>query len=515
MEPAGVARSAIDEMPSLPSSVTTTEGAVFDPRLSAWPIPSLHRGKCLVNFVEFVNLSEDFIRKIKLVFIHYLQNKSSSYFSNILLYFRLFVRSELSGSLGGCDRVTLANIISYRSKLDEKTEWKLGLIRILLTDMENLGYGVCSDEALRFLRDATIKGVVKGTSIRTRDPEKGAFSDSELLSIQSGLNDAYAAGRVGLPTYAMGWLFIAYGARPIQIAALKEKDLIISKDAAGARYYALQVPRAKQHGQKIRSSFKLRYCSKQLGRLLEKLTVYNRGLNLDPDIPVGELPLFVSRTKGDLPGLSFHMHSQELSIHLCDALSQITGLKSNAKRFRVTLAQRAVDDGKDKYTVAEMLDHSDTQNVVVYFEASPAMVKRLDRHLAMELAPTAQAFAGVLVSSEAEARGAGDPMRRIYDKTLRNNVDRPLGTCGQMSFCGLNAPFACYTCRHFQPWVLAPHEEFLAALIEDRDRMVDEGYSPKIYNIKNRTILAIAEVIQLCTVANELSEGGEAWIRRW
>jgi hypothetical protein len=201
------------------------------------------------------------------------------------------------------------------------------------------------------------------------------------------------------------------------------------------------------------------------------------------------------------------MNSQLVGRKLRDTLSRLTGLKTNAKRFRITLAQRAVDDGKDKYTVAELLDHSDTQNVGVYFEASPAMVERLDRFMAMELAPLAQAFAGVLVLSEADARRGNDLKSRIYDKTLRDNVDRPLGTCGQLSFCGLHVPFACYTCRHFQPWIDAPHEEFLLALIEDRDRMVAESYSPKIYNIKNRTILAVAEVIQLCAAEMEMLSG--------
>ena len=37
-----------------------------------------------------------------------------------------------------------------------------------------------------------------------------------------------------------------------------------------------------------------------------------------------------------------------------------------------------------------------------------------------------------------------------------------------------------------------------------------EGYTPKIYNIKNRTILAVAEVIQLCAAETEMSAGGEA-----
>ena len=373
--------------------------------------------------------------------------------------------------------------------------------------MEALGYGVCSDEAISFLRNSKIKGNVKGTSIRTRDPEEGAFSDSELLSIQSSLNDAYANGEVEFQSYAMAWLFLAYGARPVQIASLKEKDLVISVDASGARFYALRIPRAKQHGERVRDSFKTRYCSKQIGQLLELLVEKNRSLKIDQEIADGEWPLFINDRKGDLPGLSYHISSKSLGARLKKTLGRLTGLKTNTKRFRITLAQRAVDDGKDKYTVAELLDHSDTQNVAVYFEASPAMVERLDRHLAMELAPLAQAFAGVLVLAEAGARRGDDPASRIYDKTLRNNVDRPLGTCGQMSFCGLHAPFACYTCRHFQPWIDAPHEEFLRALIEDRDRMVAEGYSPKIYNIKNRTVLAVAEVIQLCTAETEMLSG--------
>ncbi|MER9338145.1 site-specific integrase [Mesorhizobium sp. M0293] len=383
-------------------------------------------------------------------------------------------------------------------------------MRILFLDMAALGYGGCSDEAVGFLRDSVIKSNIKGTSIRTRDPEDGAFSDTELLSIQSCLNTAYANGDIDLKSYAMAWLFLAYGARPVQIAALKEKDLVVSNDASGGHFYALQIPRAKQWGTRIRDSFKTRYCSKQIGGLLHHLIEQNRVMKNDPEIPDGEWPLFISASAGVLPGLLYHMPSQDIGRKLKTTLGRITGLKTNAKRFRITLAQRAVDDGRDKYTVAELLDHSDTQSVDVYYEASPAMVERLDRHLAMELASLAQAFAGVLILAEADAIRGDDPRSRIYDKTLRNNVDRPLGSCGQMSFCGLHAPFACYTCRHFQPWLEAPHEEFLIVLIEDRDRMIAEGYSPKIYNIKNRTILAVAEVIQLCAAESGVISAGEA-----
>jgi hypothetical protein len=368
------------------------------------------------------------------------------------------------------------------------------------------GYVVCSSEALGFLQDVTLKTNIKGTSIRTRDPENGAFNDTELLSMQSALNDAYASGKIDLPACALAWLFLAYGARPIQIAALKEKDLVVSVSGNDDRCYALRIPRAKQGG-RIRDVFTTRYCSKPVGQLLELLIEWNRTLKVDPAVAEGDWPLFIGDSKGDLPNLLYHMSSEQVRYQLEKSLNRIIVLKTNAKRFRITIGQRAVDDGKDKYTVAEMLDHSGTESVMVYFEASPATVERLDRHLAMELAPLAQAFAGVVVASEVDARRGDDLRSRIYDKTLPNNVDRPLGTCGQMSFCGLHAPFACYTCRHFQPWLDAPHEEVLLALIGERDRMIAEGYSPKIYNIQSRTILAVAQVIELCAAEREMAEG--------
>ncbi|RWL85676.1 MAG: site-specific integrase [Mesorhizobium sp.] len=483
---------------------------MFDPRPDEWVVANIQFGANRIDFHQLRNLTASIKHKLKLTLARHAENNSYAHFQNIFSRFLAFYRAELEDLATPCGKVSLPHVLNYKTKQSAATEWKLGVLRILFLDMEALGYGICSDEAVRFLRDSTIKGNVKGTSIRTRDPEEGAFSDGELLSIQSAVNEAYARGDLDLPTYAMAWLFLAYGARPIQIAALKEKDLVVCADANGTRFYALRMPRAKQHGEGTRDSFKTRYCSKQIGQLLELLIKENRALKADSRIADGEWPLFIANAEGNLPRLQYHMSSHAVGRQLRTKLGRITGLKANAKRFRITLAQRAVDDGKDKYTVAELLDHSDTQNVEVYFEAGPAMVERLDRHLAMELAPLAQAFAGVLVLSEADARRGDDPRSRIYDKTLRNNVDRPLGTCGQMSFCGLHAPFACYTCRHFQPWLDAPHEEFLLALIEDRDRMVAESYSPKIYNIKNRTILAVAEVVQLCAAETEMSAGAVA-----
>jgi hypothetical protein len=146
--------------------------------------------------------------------------------------------------------------------------------------------------------------------------------------------------------------------------------------------------------------------------------------------------------------------------------------------------------------IAELLDHSDTQNVGVYVQATPAIVERLDRALALHLAPIAQAFAGVLIRDEAGATRGTDPSSRIIDLRI-DASGQPMGSCGQHEFCGFNAPVACYTCQNFQPWMDGPHNSVLNFLLEERARLlVQSGH--RIASINDRTILAVAEVIQRC-----------------
>ncbi|WFU89065.1 site-specific integrase [Rhizobium sp. CC1099] len=503
MRPIDGAASSGD-LPPLPDSVTTRDGIVFDPRLAHWPVGGLMFRRTL-RFDEFDRLSSGVVHRLKWLMIVQLREMSFAHASNLFSNFLWFYRSVLSLLNSSCERIELSHILNYKALLNGSTEWKLGVLRIVLADMSKLGFGVASDEVIEYLDSSTIRGNIKGTSIRTRNPNQGAFSDTELLAIQSSLNNAYARGEISIDGFAIVWLFLAYGCRPIQIASMKEMDLVVSENSEG-KAYALRIPRGKQRGRGHRDLFNARYCSKQIGVLLERVIERNAHRRAESNLAQGDAPMFWAREQGELPELPYHRTSRSIGQTVLQATRRLSGLKGNSKRFRITLAQRAVDDGKDKWTVAELLDHSDTQNVEVYFEASPAMVLRLDRHLAMELAPIAQAFAGVVVETEEEARRGGDRTSRIYDRTLVDNITDPLGTCGQMSFCGLAAPFACYTCRHFQPWIDGPHEEFMAAMIADRKRQEDDGISPKIFTIRDRAILAAAEVIQLCSAERETRE---------
>ena len=153
--------------------------------------------------------------------------------------------------------------------------------------------------------------------------------------------------------------------------------------------------------------------------------------------------------------------------------------------------------------IAELLDHTDTQNVEVYVAAVPEIAARIDRAIAMQMAPLAQAFKGILIKNESEAIRGNDLTSRIVDPRIDLGM-RPMGSCGQYSFCSFNAPIACYTCQHFQPWLDGPHEEMLNHLLKKREQLL-QTTDQRMAAVNDATILAVARVIQLCRDAKSTS----------
>ncbi len=147
--------------------------------------------------------------------------------------------------------------------------------------------------------------------------------------------------------------------------------------------------------------------------------------------------------------------------------------------------------------IAELLDHSDTQNAGVYIENIPEHVESLDKAVGHQLARYAQAFAGVLVDAEVQAN-------RGYDLSSRIKIDgEGIGTCGSYGFCGANVPMPCYTCMHFQPWVDGPHQIVYEELLNERQRLLDVTGDKQIAAINDRSILAVANVIKRCQIRKE------------
>jgi hypothetical protein len=157
------------------------------------------------------------------------------------------------------------------------------------------------------------------------------------------------------------------------------------------------------------------------------------------------------------------------------------------------VATNAAREGYGSLAIAEILDHSDDSHARVYPENIPENVDAINAAVAQQLAPLAQAFAGVLVVTEAAALRGDDPTSRI-----RTEAGSGAGSCGNFGFCGACAPIACYTCRHFQPWLNGAHEAVLEFLLSKRTTITERTGDTVMASVNDRTILAVAEVIQRC-----------------
>ena len=181
----------------------------------------------------------------------------------------------------------------------------------------------------------------------------------------------------------------------------------------------------------------------------------------------------------------------------CTAVSERTGgrIHLTARRFRYTFGTRLRQQGAGPEIIAHALDQSDTQNVSTYTMNTAQEAVIIDRIIGPKLAPFAQAFRGTLVKSERDAIRGDDPRSRVP-----NHRQEGVGTCGNYSFCASGFR-ACYTCRHFQPWLDGPHEDVLNELYEEKERAAAAGCSHEVINGTDRLILAVEQCVSLCRQA--------------
>ncbi len=501
---------------SLPATVTARSGAVFDPRVGRW---SFHDGSMPIS-VNFDGLAEfcsdELIEAAKFPCIWYAENMEAATLRAQFSYLRKLLR-QAAAAMGA--RVTVIDaplLANYRATLTKDKESLLGALSAFLKKWHSLGTLGVTDDAVRFLKSVRLKGAPKGVAVLTMDPIVGPLTDVERAATQAALNDAYATGLVTLEDYLLAWLSLLLGQRPKQYALLKVCDIKEVTKSDGAREYVLRVPRVKQGDSSARrEEFKERLVTPSIGKVLVAYanTVRERyKASADPE----QAPLFPQRgdTKGERPTLHGHATPGAIGLRITtvfealEVYSERTGgqLKVNAKRLRHTIATSAAREGHGELIIAELLDHSDTQNVGVYVRATPEIVERIDCAVALRMAPLAHAFAGTVIRNESEAIRGDDPTSRIVDPRLDEKM-KPMGNCSRNGSCGFLAPISCYTCKSFQAWVEGPHEAVLAYLIAERERLVVEA-DARIATVNDRTILAVAEVVrQVREMRGEAADG--------
>jgi hypothetical protein len=373
------------------------------------------------------------------------------------------------------------------------------------------GYQNFSADVAFEIEQLRIGGNTKGQAVLSMDPEDGPLSDLEVRALLNALRASEVSGLLPIQEKAALWLSIALGPNPMQMALLEEEDLKVFTDGQGATFHQLDVPRHKKGNVQPRSDFRRRSLNAEIAGVVEQLIEENKALRaqVPSGSESGKRPLFLRvKPRADLAGgpldeYRHHVSSAEFSrmvVAAVDALcvmSHRTGrpLKANSRRLRYTFATRLVKEGVSKREIADLLDHSDLQNVQVYFDVKSDIVPKLDKALALALGPMAQAFMGKVVKDRSEAVRGEDPAAEVAVPDRENRAMREVGTCGSFAFCRLSAPVACYTCASFQPWMDGPHDLLLDDLLKERERKESAGLDGRMVTLMDDTIVAIADVI--------------------
>lgn len=494
---------------TLPPTVRTLSGAVFDPTAERW---TFHDGlhSISVNFERLSGYATDqLIAAAKFPLIWYTENAQAITTVNLFQHLRRFLESVSAAQGQPVSIIDAPLLASFRASLTWENEWKLGGLSAFFQKWDSLGVPGVTKAAVRLLKNLRLKGNRKGTAVLTMDPLRGPLTDIERSAAQAALNDAFAARAIALEDYLLAWLCLLLGQRNIQYAMLKVGDVREITKSDGAIEYVLRVPRVKQGSAELRrDQFKERLITPSIGKILidyasSVRTRFGGGNTFS--IAPSQAPLFPQRktTKKARPG--FHQHTSPKEIgnrirSVFEALqvySERTGepIKVTSKRLRHTVATSAAREGHGELIIAELLDHSDTQNVGIYVKATPEIIERIDHAVALRMAPLAHAFAGVVIGNESAAIRGDDPTSRIVDPRF-DEAMKPMGNCGRDGLCGFMAPIACYTCKNFQAWVDGPHEVVLDYLLVERGRLIAE-VDARIATVNDRTILAVAEVVQL------------------
>ena len=481
--------------------VSTKSGVEFDATADVWTYRD-GVNDVYLDFNQLPNSSCEFRESAKSVLSWYAENRSPDHLRNMFRRLHHFLRA----STREVSSVSDVDLLNYRAGLTKSTGWYLGNFAGFLRKWYRLGYPGVGDDVDLLLKQLRLKGNDKGVAVLTWDVHEGPFTHIETEAIHTALNKAYACGTLSTANYVLAWLYILLGQRNKQHAALKVCDVLVKRDAEGTPTYSILMPSAKKGADYSRADLVERPLVEQFGEVLAAYaeSVRTRFEAILPD--PSQAPLFpVSRLARSSPGFEFHRSSTDIgqiATHTFESLgvvSERTGkaMSISAVRFRRTIGTRAAEEGLGPLVIARLLDHTDTQNVGVYSASSPAIIERIDRAIAMDMAPLAQAFEGTLVEGLGE-----DKSRRINDLRL-DRSGAPMGDCGKHGYCRFNAPIACYTCLSFEAWLNGPHEAVLQHLLDQRDKQL-KTLGRRIASINDRTIFAVAAVITACQEAKLL-----------
>jgi hypothetical protein len=130
------------------------------------------------------------------------------------------------------------------------------------------------------------------------------------------------------------------------------------------------------------------------------------------------------------------------------------------------------EEGASMFHIAEVLDHSDTQNVRVYIETVSSIADPVAKATDEALAPLVRRFQGTMIDSTGSSAFPDVPIQVIPAIAPHLGIVNPnaggIGMCGRDArkdgLCRLLPPLSCYLCPSFAALRDGPHREMLNSI---------------------------------------------------
>ena len=481
-------RLVVNDDIEIPKVIRDVAGYEMDLRSNKWRLNSVESSRTSMNWSDLINCDEDAVSALKLHVIRLIETSSPSHAMSAFQFVGTFLKALRDGK-GPTRNIDLRSLLWWLEELRlTRVGYKFHHLRLWYVMSADRMLEGFDDEVVYAIKDLRIEGNAKGFAVLSSDTDEGPLNEFEEEALRSALlrDEGPIEQRAAL------WLAFAYGTNPANLALLREEDFVVkSFDDETPTEHFLNIPRIKKRVPP-RTEFKTRYVAPELARVLDALIAYNRKIAPDDT----NRPMFRRQNRrstlidGPLHDYAYHNAATDITSLLakCAGRLAVTSPRTNksivlnARRLRYTFATKMVRQGIAARDLAELLDHTDLQNVQVYYKADSRFVERLDKTIAIHLGPKIEAFMGKIVKNSTAT----------IDLISYSNLP-DIGQCGASFSCALAPPKSCYTCPQFNAFEDGPHVEVLADLIEERNQLLTGGHE-RIAEQLDRPILAVGEV---------------------
>lgn len=382
----------------------TIEGVGFNAADNIWRLPSA-QATTVFDFNNLPGVSGKFRMLFKKAFVTLLLSNAPERLTLMLSRLRSILTAIVAANP---DRVieefTASDMQNYGASLPIHQQYFLRQAKEILVAWAKTGVGGLSQDLLYLLPELETQNHETGFAVRTMDPEAGPLTDIEYESVVAAVRESFASGDMSLADYALIILGITLGARAMQLAMIKVKDLSVSLRSDGSKVHILHVTRLKQ-GKNIRprTLFRPRQLSSAVGNLVAQQAAAVCGWARTNGLPENEAPLFPStltapqKRRVVLPHLLGHYSGRSMSARISRILNKLSVRSSRTgapmslfqTRLRRTLGSRAAAEGFSAPVIADLMDHSWVDSSLVYIETRPEIIERIDKALALQVAPLA------------------------------------------------------------------------------------------------------------------------------